>query len=175
MKRISTISTTSLLFSIITVSFSGSVCAQDLIPTPNLTTTATPDVSIETPVVETATPTPTATPSALVLVTEGIAGDIDIHDRDPILTFSADQQSDGVHILADGAIKNDDYKKYPLKFEFYVNGELFTSQIRTPELPRSIGIIVPTSTASIPFSYSIKLTLITPNREFTTMAQAAAE
>jgi hypothetical protein len=114
-----------------------------------------------------------------VLTSEGISGDVDKKRRGPVVTvgtqyFAAGNGAEAhARILVDAYIPNEDYQKYPIRVEFYVNRNLFTSQIRSTELPGPLGIDVPASKATVPFNYSIVATLLHPNREFTTVIHGA--
>lgn len=113
--------------------------------------------------------------SEQTLSTEGVVGDVDKGRRAPTLTFSTKVAPDGssATILADTQVINEDYKKYPISVDFYVNGRLFSKQFRSLELPAPLGVVVPKELAAIPFNYSIVATLIHPNRQYVTVAQGA--
>lgn len=112
-------------------------------------------------------------PGPLVLRSEGIAGDIDKHRRSPILSLSTETSQTGARILVDTSVPDPVYAKYPVRVDFFVNRKLFSSQIRSPELPGPLGIEVPTALAALPFNYSVVATLIHPNRTFTTVINGA--
>lgn len=107
--------------------------------------------------------------------TEGIVGDVDKGRRAPVLTFSTSIAADGssAKILADTQIINEQFRKYPISVDFYVNGKLFSKQFRSLELPAPLGIDVPKELAAVPFNYSIVATLLHPNRQYVTVAQGA--
>lgn len=107
------------------------------------------------------------------LVQEGILDHLDKERRGPVLTVSAKRIGDAGQILADAYIPYEDLNKFPIKFDFYVNGELFSSQLRTPELNRAIGVTVPRERAALPFNYQVIATLLTPNRVYPTVIQGA--
>ena len=109
------------------------------------------------------------------LSTEGIVGDVDQGRRAPVLTFSVEVASDlsSAKILADTQVINEDYRKFPIIVDFFVNGRLFSRQFRSAELPASLGIDVPREMAPIPFNYSIVATLQHTNRQYVTIAQGA--
>lgn len=134
------------------------------------------------PTTGTATPAATATPSgpAPTLTSEGISGDVDKKHRGPLVSVGTDYTkgdgtagSEKARVLVDATIPNDEYKKYPIRFDFYVNRQFFTSQLRSTELPGPIGIEVPAERAKVPFNYSVVATLLHPNREFTTIIHGA--
>lgn len=140
--------------------------------TPLLTAAQTP-----TPAVL-ATTTPVVTPSGAITIlkTEGIGGDLDRDDRDPRITYSVQVQSNGVtKILVNGEVPNEEYRKYPVQYDFFINNRLFSSQVTSLQLPGPIGIDVGPDTAQLPFSYTIKATVLHPNRSFTTMAFGAVD
>jgi len=113
-------------------------------------------------------------PAPLVLRAEGIAGDIDKHHRAPILSVSTETTADGARILVDTSVPDPVYAKYPVRVDFFVNRKLFSSQIRSPELPGALGVDVPSALAALPFNYSVVATLVQPNRTFTTVINGAA-
>jgi len=106
--------------------------------------------------------------------TVGVSGDMDYRDRSPDLGVTVVPHSDRVQILADAHVPNEKYAKYPLQFDFYVNRRLFSSQMRTTELPGAVGIDVSPDVATTPFNYTVIARVITPNgRYFTTVLQGA--
>lgn len=107
------------------------------------------------------------------LVQEGILDHMDKERRGPVLTVGAKRIGDSGQILADAYIPYKELNRFPIRFEFYVNGELYSSQLRSPELNRAVGITVPREKASIPFNYQVVATLLTPNRVYTTVIQGA--
>jgi hypothetical protein len=124
----------------------------------------------------------TATPAgpAPSLTTEGISGDVDKKRRGPVVSVGTDYTkgngsagSEKARILVDAFIPNGEYQKYPIRFDFYVNRQFFTSQLRSTELPGPVGIEVPAERAKVPFNYSVVATLLHPNREFTTILHGA--
>jgi len=150
--------------------------AQVATPSATPTATGTPDTTVDPD--PTAAPEPTA--AAGILTTEGIAGDVDKKRRGPVLAVSAEyikgdgsKGSEHVVILADTSLPNDEFKKYPVRVDFFVNRNLYTSQIRSPELPGPLGIDVPADKAKVPFNYSVIATLLYPNRSFSTVMNGA--
>ena len=95
----------------------------------------------------------------------GIAGEDPEQGRSPALTVSTEKFDGFVQILADSFQRNSEYTQYPTRFEFYVNGRLISTQIRTEELPRGIGVDVTEETAPLPFNYSVLAQVITPQGE----------
>ena len=100
----------------------------------------------------------------------------DKKDRAPYLTVSwgVDASIDGspITVLASSDVHNKDYADKPIAYEFYVNGQLFTKQIWSPELPRPIGIILGKEHVP-PFNVTVRANLLDANREFNTVAQLA--
>ncbi|GEM_PF-5665402 len=107
------------------------------------------------------------------LVQEGILDHMDKDRRGPVLTVTASRVGDSGQILADAYIPYEELNRFPIRFEFYVNGELYSSQLRSPELNRAVGITVPRERASLPFNYQVIATLLTPNRVYPTVIQGA--
>ncbi len=121
---------------------------------------------------QTATPTPAAS-SANVLVSEGIAGDVDKHHRGPLVSIGIKREGTVVKLLVDTSIQNEQYSKYPVQVDYYVNRMHFTSQLRSNALPGPLGIDVGADYAVPPFNYSVVAKLLHPNREFTTVIEGA--
>ncbi len=126
---------------------------------------------------ESPTPTATATPTpeSLTLTTEGISGEADKGRRSPVLSASTSVGTGNVKILVDAYVPSPQYQKFPIKFEIFVNRKLIVTQIRSTELPGPIGIDVGSNIATPPFNYSIVATLLHPNRQYTTVLNAAVE
>lgn len=103
---------------------------------------------------------------------EGIAGDIDKKRRSPVVGARNINESGGVKIVVDAYIPNEDYQKYPIQLDFYIDRRLFSSQIRSPEISGPLGIDVGPDIASLPFNYVIVARTLHPNREFTTVLSA---
>ncbi len=118
-----------------------------------------------------------------VLTTEGISGDIDKKRRGPVLSVGVHRNqtdSSGARggignttLLVDAFVPNKEYERYPIRFDFFVNRKLVSSQLRSVELPGPIGVEVTPEMGSIPFNYSVVATLLHPNREFTTILNGA--
>ena len=106
-----------------------------------------------------------ATPSLSV---SGISGDTDLKDRSPLLTYTKDVTSTQSKISASATVVNDGYKKYPIRYDFYINGELFSSQVTSTELPLTPTITLDRTDHPLPYNYTIVATLITPNRTIST-------
>ncbi len=104
---------------------------------------------------------------------EGTGNDIDKHHRGPVVTVSTEVLTGSVKILADTSLPNDQFRKYPVKVDFYVNRKLFSSQFRSPELDGPLGIDVGSDVAALPFNYSVVATVIHPNRQYSSVVQGA--
>ena len=124
---------------------------------------------------EAETPTPTPSLDSLTLTTEGVSGEADKGRRSPVLSASTSVTTGNVKILVDAYVPSSQYQKFPIKFEFFVNRKLVLTQIRSSELPGPVGIDIGTKVASPPFNYSIVATLLHPNRQYTTVLNAAVE
>jgi hypothetical protein len=122
----------------------------------------------------TATPLPASNPDQIVTF-EGVSEDIDDKRRSPSVSYSTSIGDTSSTILVDAYIPNKDFEKYPIKFDFFIAGKLFESQVRSSELPRPIGIEVPFKTAGIPYNFSIVATLLHPNRQFSSVVHATVE
>lgn len=106
--------------------------------------------------------------------TEGISGTVDKKRRNPVVSVGTKFGSGSVSILADAFVPHDEYKEYPLQFDFFVNRALYASQIRSTELPGPVGVVVPNSVAPTPFNYSVVVKVLHPNRTFTTVLNGSA-
>lgn len=111
---------------------------------------------------------------------EGIEGFVDYKHRGPVLTINAfyfdastaEAKSAGgafSRILADAYVPNGEYGEYPIKFEFYINRELVSTQIRSTAQPGAISLTLPAGVTAPPLSYSVVATLLYPNRSFSTV------
>jgi hypothetical protein len=115
----------------------------------------------------------TTAPTSTILTHKGIGEFIDLKQRAPVLSVGVNRAENNVKLLVDATVENDEYKEYPIRFDFYVNRELVSTQLRSKELSGGIGIDVPAKEAPIPFNYSVVATLLTPNRTFTTIINGA--
>jgi hypothetical protein len=105
---------------------------------------------------------------------EGIAGERDKKGRTPDLGVRVIHEADHVKIVADAHIPNKDYDHLPVRYDFFVERRLFSSQIRTPQLTGAVGIDVGADVATIPFNYTVVATVLSPNgRNFTTLIDGA--
>jgi len=111
--------------------------------------------------------------STTVLTTEGVVGDIDKHRRGPQLSVSTEVGENVVQILADASMPNSQFAKYPLQFDFFINRRLFSSQVRSIELPGPIGVDVGSDIATPPFNYTVVAKVLHPNSVYTTVIQGA--
>lgn len=107
------------------------------------------------------------------LSAEGVAGDIDSKNRNPHVTVGATVGSNQVTILADAFHPSDEFKKYPIQFDFFVNRTLFASQYRSPTLEGPVGVTVPSSVATPPFNYVVVAKVLHPNSVYTTVIEGA--
>ncbi|MCB0354069.1 MAG: hypothetical protein KDD64_11105 [Bdellovibrionales bacterium] len=104
----------------------------------------------------------------------GIAGKDDSKGRTPDLFVRTIVKEGRVQILADARQRHEDLVDFPIQFDFFINRKLFTSQIRSPELPGPIGVDIGPDIAPVPFNYMIVATTLTPNgRPFTTVLPGA--
>lgn len=112
---------------------------------------------------------------AETLSTQGVGGTMDAHGRSPILTVYTEEGNGTVTISADAYVKHSKYIKYPIRYQFFVNKELVSTQFSSPELPGTAKVVVDEKMATIPFNYSVIADLIYPNRTFSSVIQAAVE
>jgi hypothetical protein len=120
-----------------------------------------------------ATPEPTDEPPSSVQYQQGISGTHDDKWRAPIISVQTQKTSEGVKLIIDASVSNEEFRQYPIRFDFFVNRQLRSSQIRSVELPGDVGYLVPPEVAVPPFNYSVTATLLHPNRQYTSLAQGA--
>jgi hypothetical protein len=109
-----------------------------------------------------------------VLVQEGIADEPDVRNRAPIVSVRVQQTADNVKILADAFVSNKEYRRFPIRFQYFINRGLFASQYRSDTLPGPVGIDVGPDVATPPFNYTVIAELITPfGRNFSTVLEGA--
>jgi hypothetical protein len=161
------------------LAFSSSILASSISEAQTATPSATPTVA-STPSDGTPAPEPTVVPASSVITSEGISGDVDKKRRGPLVSVgtqyskgNGSKGSEVAKILVEAVTQNDDYKQYPIRVDFFINRNLFTSQMRSTELPGPLGVEITPDTARVPFSYSVVATLLHPNREFTTVIHGA--
>lgn len=110
---------------------------------------------------------------------EGIEGFVDKKHRNPVLTInpqyfdastSEAKAAGGAfgRILADAYIPASEYQEYPIRFDFFINRVLVSSQLRSLAQPGAIALTIPHSMAKPPYSYTVIATLVYPNRSFST-------
>lgn len=111
--------------------------------------------------------------SGSTITSEGVSGDIDKKRRNPSVSVTTVNGEEAVKLLVDAYTPSRDFSKYPLQFDFYVNRALFSSQIRSTELPGPVGVDIGPDIAERPFNYSIVVTVLHPNRRFTSVVHGA--
>ncbi len=114
--------------------------------------------------------------SAQVTVTvRGIEGNADKRKRDPETQLTRTVDNSGVTLLASSHIPNPDFRdKWPIKYEFFVNGKLIETQVTSNELSRPIGLTITPNIAPLPFNYTVVATLLHPNSSYKTVINGAA-
>lgn len=104
----------------------------------------------------------------------GISSHSDKHHRDPNITARVDTSTAGVvKILVDAYVASGEMQKFPIMFQFFVNRALFSTQLRSPELPGAVGIDIGADVATPPFNFSVVATVLHPNRRFTSVINGA--
>jgi len=109
---------------------------------------------------------PSAFADPVVNQVSGISGYVDKGLRNPVLTVSHEIKADGVQILADAKIDNKEFEEFPVQFSFFVNRQLYKTQIRSVAQGNEVGIFVPSTELPAPFNYSVLATVIHPNRQY---------
>ena len=110
----------------------------------------------------------------VTVTSQGVGGDRDKKKRDPVVSVTRIVGTENVKLLVDAHVQSYDFRKYPIRFEFYVNRHLFSTQIRSPQLSGPIGVEIGPDIASPPFNYSVVARIMHPNRTFTTVIEGAA-
>jgi hypothetical protein len=100
---------------------------------------------------------------------EGIVGDIEKHRRAPVILSSTVSGTDVVKILVDSYVPNEEMRPYPIQFDFFINRQLFASQIRSVQQPGAIGVDIGTDVAVPPFDYTVIARVLHPSRTFTSV------
>lgn len=110
-----------------------------------------------------------------VNTTEGIGGYTDAKQRNPVLSVRTQNVFEPRHvkIMADAYVPDGEFSEYPMRFDFFVNRKLFSSQFRSKELPGAVGVDVGTDVAEPPFNYTVIATVLHPNKNFTTILNGA--
>ncbi|MDC0357913.1 hypothetical protein OAO01_03785 [Oligoflexia bacterium] len=103
----------------------------------------------------------------------GISGIQDKKGRNPDLAVSKVMKNEVPTILVDAQIPEPGHRIYPIRFDFYINRRLFSSQIRSDELPGAVGVSIGPDIAAVPFTYAVVATLMSPNRFYTSMLTGA--
>lgn len=111
---------------------------------------------------------------SIVHTTEGVSGDRDKKRRNPVISVDRQIKNGNVQLLVDAHVPSEDYRKYPIRFEFYLNRRLHVTQIRSQELPGPVGIDIGPDVATLPFNYTVVARVLHPNRTFTTVLNGAA-
>jgi hypothetical protein len=106
-------------------------------------------------------------------VSPGLAGEKDARGRNPELFVTRVHNDGYISLLVDAHVPHPDYQQYPIKFEYYINRKLFTSQIRSEELPGALGVDIGPDIASPPFNYAVVATLMHPHRATHSMVVGA--
>ncbi|MCB0319141.1 MAG: hypothetical protein KDD56_10335, partial [Bdellovibrionales bacterium] len=107
-----------------------------------------------------------------ISTTEGLH--FDNRHRYAKLTVEENVTEGNVQLLANVFVESKDTNLYPVKLEFYINGQLFATQITTPTLPRPVGVDIGTDVASVPFNYTVVASVLHPNRTIHTVIEGVA-
>jgi hypothetical protein len=104
-----------------------------------------------------------------VSTAEGIVGDIEKHRRAPVILSSTITGTNVVKILVDSYIPNEELRPYPIQFDFFINRQLFASQVRSIQQPGAIGVDIGSDVAVPPFDYTVIARVLHPSRTFTSV------
>lgn len=112
---------------------------------------------------------------AETLQAKGIVGYVDSKGRSPELGVEVVRKSsETISILASAAQLHEDYEQYPMRYDFYVNRRLFSSQVQSPELPGAVGVDIGPDIATVPFNYMVVASTISPDgRPFSSVISGA--
>ncbi len=108
------------------------------------------------------------------VMSPGLAGERDKNGRNPELFVTRVIGSDNVTLRVDAHVPNKEYQQYPIQFDFYVNRQFMTSQIRSQELPGPIGVTIGHDIATPPFNYAVVAKVLHPTRSTHSMVAGAA-
>lgn len=108
-----------------------------------------------------------------IISAEGSGKEVDKQHRGPNLTVGVQAQQNAAKILVAGKVLNKDYEHFPIRYQFFINRQLFRTQVSSPELPGPIGVDIGSDIATVPFNYTIVAEVLHPNRRFTTVVQGA--
>ncbi len=104
----------------------------------------------------------------------GVSGRDDKQSRSPVVTVTAIPGSTNTRLLVDAYQRNDEYQKYPMQFDFYINRRLFSSQYRSDRLPGAVGVDIGPDIATLPFNYAVIVKVLTPHGDsYTTVVESA--
>lgn len=106
-------------------------------------------------------------------ISPGLAGEKDARGRNPELYVTRVHNEGSISLQVDAHVPHPDYQRYPIQFNFYVNRQLFTSQIRTEELPGAIGVDIGPDIATPPFNYAVIAKVLHPHRSTHSMVVGA--
>jgi len=111
----------------------------------------------------------------VVNTTEGVSGYVDAKHRNPVLSVGIRHVMEPKHvkIMADAYVPDGEFADYPIRFEFYINRKLFSTQIRSKELPGPVGVDIGADIAIPPFNYTVIATVVHPNHNFSTVLNGA--
>jgi hypothetical protein len=112
--------------------------------------------------------------SGVTATSRGVRGDMDKKGRDPQMTITRVISADAVRLIVTAQTPDEELRPYPIRYDFFVNRQLVSSQMTSPELPGDVGLTVTPQMASTPFNYSIVATVLHPNRQFTSVVHGAA-
>ena len=104
--------------------------------------------------------------------TEGLH--FDIRHRYAKLSVTENITDGNVQLLANVFVESDSTKLYPVKLEFFVNGQLFATQITSASLPRPVGVDIGTDIATVPFNYTVVASVLHPNRTIHSILEGVA-
>jgi hypothetical protein len=107
------------------------------------------------------------------LMSAGVAGERDADGRNPELFVTKVKNGNTVSLLVDAHVPHTGYQQYPMQFDFYINRQFFTSQIRSKELPGPIGIDIGPDIATIPFNFAVIVKGLHPTRSLHAMVTGA--
>lgn len=110
-----------------------------------------------------------------VIRAEGVNGQSDVDSRGPVILVEPKVEDGVVKLLVDGYSPHKELNEYPVRYDIFINRRLVSSQLRSQKNPGAIGLDVPPTLATTPFSYAVVATILHENRTYTTILEGTAD
>lgn len=119
----------------------------------------------------TPSPSPSPTPASTPITTInglGISGHEDRKHRSPVIVAGATLNGENIKILVDAYQRHPDLQLFPMQFDIFFNGRLYSSQLRSIEQPTPIGVDISTTMFPLPLNFSIVAKTLVPQGDYYT-------